>query len=58
MGINAILMKYFFEDMFNICLKDYIKMNGETEELKGEKKKKLKKNIWKYYIRNLYQKIS
>ena len=42
MGINAILMKYFFEDMFDICLKDYIKMNGETEELKGEKKAKIK----------------
>ena len=43
MGINAILMKYFFEDMFNICLKDYIKMNGETEELKREKKEEIKK---------------
>jgi hypothetical protein len=42
MGINAILMKYFFEDMFDVCLKDYIKMNGETEELKGEKKEEIK----------------
>ena len=47
MGINAILMKYFFEDMFNICLKDYIKMNGETEEIKGEKKEEIKQKYLK-----------
>ena len=42
--INIILIKYFFKDMLNLCLKDYIKINGETEELKGEKKIVIKKN--------------
>jgi len=49
MGINAILMKYFFEDMYNVCLKDYIKMNGETEELKGEKKEEIRQK----YLKNV-----
>ena len=53
MGINAILMKYFFEDMFNICLKDYIKMNGETEEIKGEKKEEIKQK----YLKILHKKF-
>ena len=53
MGINNILMKYFFEDMFNICLKDYIKMNGETEEIKGEKKEEIKQK----YLKILHKKF-
>jgi len=53
MGINAILMKYFFEDMFNICLKDYIKMNGQTEEIKGEKKEEIKQK----YLKILHKKF-
>ena len=52
-GINIILMKYFFEDMFNLCLKDYIKMNGETNEIKGEKKIEIKQK----YINTLKMKF-
>ena len=40
--INIILIKYFFEDMINLCIKDYIKFNGETEELIGDKKLEIK----------------
>ena len=32
-GINIILMKFFFEDMLNLCLEDYLKINGESLEL-------------------------
>ena len=35
-GINLILFKFFFEDMLNLYLKDYIKMYGETKELNNE----------------------
>ena len=42
-GINLILMKFFFEKMFNLCFKDLIKMNGVINELKGKNALEIKK---------------
>ena len=59
-AINIVLIKYFFEDMINLCIKDYIKFNGETEEIKGDKKNEIKKRYLnlireKFFSENLEQ---
>jgi hypothetical protein len=41
-GINAILMKFFFEDMLNLCLDYYLHTNGETAELNRINKEEIK----------------
>ena len=41
-GINAILMKFFFEDMLNLCLDYYIHSYGETAELNRINKEEIK----------------
>ena len=41
-GINAILMKLFFEDMLNLCLDYYLYIYGETEELNRINKEEIK----------------
>ena len=41
-GINAILMKFFFEDMLNLCLDNYIQVNGENPELNRINKEEIK----------------
>lgn len=57
-GINLILIKFFFDDMLNLCLKDYIKIHGETEELNFGNKIEIKKKYLnslkeKYFSENL-----
>ena len=42
-GINLILMKFFFEDMLNICLDDYLRTKGPTKELNLSNKDEIKK---------------
>ena len=41
-GINAILMKFFFEDMLNLCLDYYLHTNGEKAELNRINKEEIK----------------
>ena len=52
-AIIIILIKYFFEDMINLSIKDYIKFNGENDEIKGEKKIEIKKR----YLNNIKDKF-
>ena len=52
-AIIIILVKYFFEDMINLSIKDYIKFNGENDEIKGEKKIEIKKR----YLNNIKDKF-
>ena len=52
-GINLILMKFFFEEMLNLCLKDYIMTNKENSELVREKKIEIKKR----YLNKLKEKF-
>ena len=41
-GINTILMKYFFEDILNLCLDYYLYINGEKPELNRNNKEEIK----------------
>jgi len=52
-GINLILFKFFFEDMLNLCLRDYNKRYGETKELNNENILIIKNN----YLNTLKEKF-
>ena len=52
-AIIIILIKYFFEDMINLSIKDYIKFNGENDDIKREKKIEIKKR----YLNNIKDKF-
>ena len=53
-GINVILMKFFFEDMINLCINDYLNIKGETNELNVNNKNDIRKK----YIDTLKNKFS
>ena len=53
-GINIILMKFFFEDMVNLCLDHYLNIKGETNELNSFNKNEIKKK----YLETLKYKFS
>ena len=53
-GINIILMKFFFVNMLNLCLDDYITTNGKTPELNLSNKDEIKKK----YINTLKNKFN
>ena len=53
-GINIILMKFFFEEVLNLCLDDYLNIKGETNELNRNNKNEIKKK----YIDTLKNKFS
>ena len=53
-GINLILMKYFFDDMLNLCLDDYLKINGQTKELNLSNKNEIKNK----YLNSLKDKFN
>ena len=53
-GINIILMKFFFENMLNLCLDDYIITKGENSELNLSNKDEIKNK----YISTLKDKFN
>jgi superfamily II DNA or RNA helicase len=53
-GINILLMKYFFEPMLDFCLDDYVKNNGNKQELNQYNKKEVKNK----YLSVLKEKFS
>ena len=53
-GINIVLFKFFFEDMLNLCLEDYFKINGEKPELNSSNKKDIKRK----YLNTLKDKFN
>ena len=53
-GINLILFKYFFEDILDLCLDDYLKNNGEKQELNYSNKIEIKKK----YLNTLKDKFN
>ena len=53
-GINIILMKFFFENMLNLCLDDYIITKGENTELNLSNKDEIKNK----YISTLKDKFN
>ena len=53
-GINIVLFKFFFENMLNLCLEDYLKNHGEKPELNSFNKKDIKRK----YLNTLKDKFN